>query len=237
MAEIIIAVPGGSVNDDEKDLAFTSNRNCITEIQEDIVTIDVTELATIPHNLGYYPSYTLWRKTRDITDSFDVWELSLNGGYVDTNNLYIEDSAGIQYSYKLHANASDGGGGTGNDNIVGNIIIAKNGINLKTNTDARNIQFMSGKNVPKIDRNLSGSVTATIATDDITVISIEHNLGYYPVCYVHSVTDGQNLPIAEPVPHYFHISTTHLYILVENFSLDPTYSETFKYIITRDKIA
>lgn len=249
MASIKVAKSGYSVDDGEEHLAFTSDRNCIMEFASGLVDIntDGSGYATtsVTHNLGYRPGY--YGFVRDALHT-DRW-YPHNGGSptlltsVDTTKLYFtvnyeEPSALYKVFYTIWGNQQNDAEGSGNNNVSGKIRVAKPGYNARTETDLRNMRFASGHNIPKIDENLSGSITRMIDTGDITVITINHSLGYVPVVYVLAETYGQMLPsssFAFPSFNYY-ITSTQVVIEVADFSGDPFYDCTFKYKILRDKI-
>lgn len=239
MAIFKIAKLGGNVETDaDKDLVFTSDKICMIELISGSQTI--TGTTEITHNLGYIPSYFVFTKGRNLADTEDAWYIKYLGTRISTTKLYIdlyEGETSEDIYYIIYGNRQDNAVGTGNSNVIGNFKISKDGYDAETETDVRNMKFISGKNVTKIDTALSGTVTSSISTDDITTIEITHNLGYFPICYVISSTYGQTLPIAEPIQTDYHVTTTKLIINVWDFSGEETYNETFKYIITRDKIA
>lgn len=229
---------GDALVDADKDLAFTIDKACMIELLSGAKTI--TGTVEITHGLGYIPSYFVFTKGRNFADTEDAWYVKFLGTRVDSTKLYIdlyEGETSEDIFYIIYGNRQDNLVGDGNSNVVGRLRVAKPGYDAESETDVRNMIFISGKNVTKIDENLSGSVTRTIATDDFTVIEIEHNIGYFPICYVINSTFGQTLPIAEPIQFDYYVTTTKLVINVADFSEEAPYSCTFKYKITRDKIA
>ena len=60
MTQLLIAKPGGSVTDSEKDLIFTSNRYCLKETLSGLADTDDTGYLQIIHNLSYIPSFTVF---------------------------------------------------------------------------------------------------------------------------------------------------------------------------------
>lgn len=239
MTKAKISKTGGNAETDAiKDLVLTSDKACMIELLSGSQTI--TGTTEITHGLGYIPSYFVFTKGRNLADTEDAWYVKYLGTRIDTSKLYIDlyegETSEVIY-YIIYGNRQDNAVGTGNSNVTGKLKISKDGYDAETETDIRNMKFVSGKNVTKIDTALSGSVTSAIATDDITAIEITHNLGYFPICYVSSSTYGQTLPIAEPIQTDYYVTTTKLVITVYDLSGEPTYNETFKYIITRDKIA
>lgn len=234
-----ISKTGGNAETDAiKDLVLTSDKACMIELLSGSETITGTK--EITHGLGYIPSYFVFTKGRNLADTEDAWYVKYLGTRIDTSKLYIdlyEGETSETIYYIIYGNRQDNAVGTGNSNVTGKLKISKSGYDAETETDIRNMKFVSGKNVTKIDTALSGSVTSAITTDDITTIEITHNLGYFPICYVISSTYGQTLPIAEPVQTDYYVTTTKLIIEVYDLTGEPTYNETFKYIITRDKIA
>lgn len=233
-----IAKPGGNaLIDSDAELSFTSDLPCMIEMLSGSQTI--TGTIEITHGLGYIPSYFVFTKGRNLADTEDAWYVKYLGTRVDETKLYIdlyEGETSEDIFYIIYGNRQDNAVGTGNDNVSGNLRVAKLGYDAETETDVRNMVFISGKNVTKIDPDLSGSVTKTIATNDFTVIEITHNLGYFPICYVMFSTFGQTLPIAEPVQFDYYVTTTKLVIYAADFTGETPYSGTFKYKITRDRI-
>jgi len=251
MAVLKIAKSGGDAETDaEKDLVMTSDRPCIIEFMSGTIDIATNGVgygtAEITHGLGYRPGYYCF--IRDALSTGD-WYPQLSGypsllASVDTNKLYLivnyeQENTTYKVHYTIWANQQNNAEGTGNDNVTGRLRIAKDGYDAETETDLRNMKFASGKNVYKIDSTLSGSVTSTIATDDITIITINHNLGYVPMAFVLASTFGQMLPssvFAFPAFSYW-ITSTQIKIEVADFSGDTPYPATFKYKILRDKLA
>jgi len=245
MAELRIAKPGGdALIDAEKDLAFTSDRSCMIEFASGTVNLGAGGSNTIAHNLGYRPTVYAFIKGRDLGNTKDVWYPHQGGQRtaltnVDISNLYITGDANADVYYIIFNNQQEDGVGTGNNNISGNIRIAKDGYDALTQTDARRMRFFSGKNVFKVDEDLSGSTTFAIDTLDFTVKEITHGLGYIPICFVLCSTSGQMLPdsaLTFPTLDYY-IDTNKLTIYTQDFSGGASYNLTFKYKILRDKIA
>lgn len=244
MATLKIAKPGGNAeNDAEKDLAFTSERACLIEFDSGIVNLGAGGSNEITHNLGYRPTVYAFIKGRDLGDTKDVWFPHQGGATtvitsVDTTKLYLSGDANADVFYIIFSNQQENGTGTGNNNVSGKMKIAKSGYSAETEQDARNMKFFSGKNVFKIDNNLSDTVTFAIDTLDFTVHEITHNLGYVPVCFVLCSTTGQMLPNSAavfPTLDYY-IDSTKLTIYTLDLSGNPSYNLTFKYKILRDKI-
>lgn len=235
---------GNAKTDPEKLLAMTADRSCLIEFISDIVNLGAGGSAEITHNLGYRPTVYAFIKGRDLGDTKDVWYPHQGGAYtaltkVDTTKLYIEGDIGADVFYIIFSNQQEDGNGSGNNNVSGNLRIAKNGYNAKTEQDARNMRFFSGKNVFKVDPELSYETTFTIDTLDFTVKEITHGLGYVPICFVLCSTIGQMLPNSAfvfPTLDYY-IDNDKLTIYTQDFSGAPSYNLTFQYIILRDKIA
>lgn len=240
-----IAKDGGNVLTDlEKNLAFTIDRSCLIEFTSGTVNLGAGGSAEITHNLGYRPSVYAFIKGRDLSDTKDVWYPHQGGAFncltkVDTTKLYINGEINRDVFYIIFSNQQENGTGTGKDNVSGNLRVAKPGYNAKTETDARNMIFFSGKNVFKIDKSLSNETTFSIDTSDFTIKEITHNLGYVPICFVLCRTTGQMLPNSAfvfPTLDYY-IDSEKLTIYTQDFSGDPSYNLTFDFIILRDKIA
>lgn len=245
MAVLKIAKSGGNAETDaEKDLVLTSNRSCMIEMISGIITLNGSGLGEITHNFGYRPAFYAFLESLDFqTSSYNVWYPQYNFyqslvGKVDTTKLYLDGELNARAYYIIFANQQDNSVGTSNTNASGRLRIAKPGYDAETATDARQLQFMSGTSVPKVDLALSGSITQTIATDDYTVITVAHNLGYVPLCFVLCDTFGTMLPDSSDLfPSFiYHIDDTNLTIIASDFSFAPTYNATFKYKILRDRI-
>lgn len=256
MAKLIIAKKNGSITDSEKDLAMTSDRSCMMEIFSG--TVDITTdgsgfgSAEVTHNLGYRPLYYCF--VRDPLSTGDWYPqgdgyMAL-GNSVDTTKLYLsidykEASSTYKVYYSIFGNQQENGVGTGNNNVTGKIKIAKSGYDASTETDARNMQFFSGKNVYKVDPALSGSTSVTV-NDFIVTKTIPHNLGYVPIAFVlnnssyGSSTYGQMAPstLGSPGMTYY-VNSTNLVIVIEDYVSggSPSFDMGFKYKIMRDKIA
>lgn len=234
----IAKIGGDALTDADKDLVMTSDKACMIELLSGSQTI--TGTTDISHNLGYIPSYFVFTKGRNFEDTEDAWYVKYLGTRIDTTKLYIDlffGESSEDIFYIIYGNRQDNAVGTGNSNVTGNLRIAKSGYDATTETDIRNMKFVSGKNVTKIDTALSGTTSGTVATDDYTIFTITHNLGYFPICYVMCSTFGQTLPVAEPIEISYYVTTTKLVIYVADYSGGDSYTATFKYIITRDKIA
>lgn len=255
MAIFKIAKTGGTVSDDEKDLAFTSARNCIIEMFSGTIDIstdgDGFGAQTYTHNLGYIPACYCF--VRDPLNT-GRWYPHQDGymacnTYVDTTKLYTainykEASQTYRIFYSIFGNNQDNTTGTGNNNVSGKLRISKDGYDAETETDARNMQFFSGKNVLKIDSALSGSTTITINSPVVTK-TIAHNLGYVPIVFVlntkiDSYEQGQMLPITVGSLNVsYYIDSINLVIIVEDIfgGGSPSFTMDFKYKILKDKIA
>jgi len=241
---------GNALTDAEKDLVFTSERSCIMEMFSGYVDVVTNEIGigtgSFTHNLGYRPAYYCFVRDPDATGN---WYPLHDGNMglianVDTTKIYFsidkEENKTYKVYYSIWGNQQDNDTGTGNSNVSGNLRVAKSGYDALTETDARNMQFFSGKNTFKVDSALSGSHTENnIATDDVTIITIAHNLGYVPYAFVLCSTFGHMLPDSTFVfPSFsYYVNSTNLVIEIVDFSEAPTYNATFKYKILRDKIA
>ncbi len=250
-----IAKPGGTVEDPEKDLAFTSDRTCINELFSGYVDVNTdgsgNGTADFTHDLGYRPSYYCFVRDPLNTGNWYPHQdgymgLSTNVG---TTKLYFdilgkEASSTYRVFYQIFGNQQENGTGTGKNNVTGKIKIAKPGYKADTETDARNMQFFSGGNVYKVDTALSGSESVTV-DDYIVETVIPHNLDYVPVAFVLNDSTygsplGQMLPstVFEPSFSYY-INDTNLVIISSDAISggSPSFNATFKYKILRDKIA
>lgn len=246
MAKLLIAKRGGdTLVDQEKDLAFTSDRSCLIEMFSLLTTlttdVDGNGSLEITHNLGYVPSVFVFEK--GYLDTTFWYPQYVMGVRADTTKLYItatylDSNTTYQIFYSISGNRNDNVVGSGNNNVSGRLRIAKSGYDAETEQDVRNMRFMSGKSVWKVDSNLSGNVQSTPDGSGYTLITIPHNLGYVPMCFVLCTDNGGMLPYT--VPLYgglfmlHHIDNNNLYIEVYNAS---TATVNFKYKILRDKIA
>lgn len=70
MAQLLVAKPGGNISDSEKDLVFTSNRDCLKEKLSGLTDTDNSGNLTITHNLGYIPAFTVF--VADYSDQ-SIW--------------------------------------------------------------------------------------------------------------------------------------------------------------------
>ena len=232
----------------EKDLAFSSNRSCMIEMFSDNIELttdgDGNGTLEITHNLGYVPAFFMFEK--GYLDTLYWYPQYAMQVYATTTKLIVKANcldANTTYNifYSISGNRQDDAEGSGNNNVSGRLRISKSGYDAETEMDVRNMRFISGKNVPKIDEDLSGSITETINSDYPypTLITIPHNLGYVPVCFVFDSDLGKILPYTVPLyggaSMIHHVDDTNLYI--EARSGENPESETFKYIILRDKIA
>lgn len=254
MAILKIAKPGVSVSDAEKDLVFTSGRNCSIELFEGYVDVTTDEFGygqnTFTHNLGYRPQYFCFVRDPLNTENWYPNQDGYMGCSVaaDTTKLYFtinykEVNSTYRVRYSIHANQLENGTGTGNSNVSGKLRIAKPGFDASTETDARNMKFFSGKNVYKVDSTLSGS-TSLLIDDFINFKTITHNLGYVPMVFILNDSDydisdfGQMLPSGFGDGLSYYINSTEFVIIAEDlFGGTPPHTKTFKYKILRDKIA
>lgn len=260
MAKLIIAKDGGSVSDAEKDLAFTSDRNCMIELLSGTQTVETTEY--YQHALGYAPAYTVFMKVIDsgiVGIPANSWSPCvgfignvLNGGIatVDTDKLYFEtyqvynesteeyEYVTTQFYYSIFANETDDAIGTGNDNVTGKMKVAKSGLSIPNITDARQYQFFVG-NVFKKDTTLSGSVDITTVDYDLAIVEVTHNLGYVPVVYCFDKDSGSRIPYALPsgLMFSYYVTSTKLYIVAGDFFNPGGDTISVAYTILRDKIA
>lgn len=254
MAELIIAKNGGDVYDTEKDLSFTSNRDCLVEMISGTtsVTTDASGFGytTINHNLGYIPQFLGFVRDPDSTGDW----YPINDGYMgssvsaDTTKMYfiISKQANKSYifQYSIFSNKVDNGAGSGNSNVSGKLRIAKTGYNASTETDARNMRFFSGGSVYKVDESLSGTATMWV-NDFINTATISHNLGYVPTVFVlANIPYGVN-PVSQMLPnasfnmsYYINSSIIHIIYEIPWWSEYETEHEiVFPYKVLRDKIA
>lgn len=249
MAVLLVAKKGkDALSGAEKDLAFSSNRSCMIEMFSGLAELttdgDGNGTLEITHNLGYVPAFFVFEK--GYIDTLYWYPKYIMEVYATTTKLvikavYLDANTTYNIFYIIYGNRQDDATGSGNNNVTGKIRISKTGYDAETEQDVRNMRFISGKNVPKIDPDLSGSITEIINRDYPypTTITIPHNLGYVPICFVFNSDLGKMLPYT--VPLYggdfmlYYIDNTNLYIDARSGE-DPE-SETFKYIILRDKIA
>lgn len=235
---------GNAKTDATRLLSFSAANSCLIEFMSGTVNLGAGGSKEVTHSLGYRPTVYAFIKGRDLANTKDVWYPHQGGAYtcltkVDTMKLYIDGEANADVFYIIFANQQEDGTGSGNNNVSGNLRIAKPGYNAKTEKDARNMVFFSAKNVLKIDKEKSYETTFTVATSDFTIKEITHGLGYVPVCFVLCSTTGQMLPnsaFVYPTLDYY-IDSNKLTIYTQDFSLDPRYNLTFQYLILRDKIA
>lgn len=256
MAKLIVAKTGGTIGDAEKNLAFTSSRDCLIELLSG--TQSVASTGYYQHGLGYNPAYTVFAKK--IVSSVsgvpnNCWTpvigiignaLDFDGSVsIDTDKLYFEtytDDEGYpvttDFYYSIFANTISNATGSGNSNASGKIKIAKSGYSVPNISDARQFQFFAG-NVFKQDRGLSGSLNITLPDYDVTMQSVYHGLGYVPIVYAFEDNNGSRIPYGAPDGTLFtyYISATHLYIVGGNFINPGGDIYTIRYIILRDKIA
>lgn len=193
----------------------------------------------------------------------DLVNVSMN---LDVNNLNIyywhtsETEKTVLVHYILYINQADNAVGTGKNNIIGNIKAAKDGVNLDEALDARQVKYMSGKNIPKIDPDLSGSVSLYAPEYDFDFgsgfakVAVNHNLGYVPrvnarCFFPDNYEEGDEIIAAGDILPYqnfsihegtfvvtYYVTTTQVVFLVEN----PAFfgqNVDISYHILRDKIA
>lgn len=249
-----VAQTGGSVADANKDLAMTSEETYLCEVFSGYVDL-VTDgsgsgSATFVHGLNYKPSYYSYcRDPLDTTKWYPQDDMYMGvNTKIDDTTVYFdidskEPSSTYRINYRIFGNQLEDLSGTGNNNVFGKLRISKPGYDARTETDARNMQFFSGANVFKIDDTLSGGI-AVVIDDFINEFVIPHNLGYVPVCFVMNDTYlgapyGAMLPsTAFSFRGTFKIDATNLTIITEDdFGGSLSDDATFKYKITRDKIA
>jgi len=269
MAVIKVAKTGGAVTDEEKDLAFTSDRDCLIEFARGTssITTSGSGSVNITNTLGYLCNYFVFVRDPDNTSRWFPMncDFSLNpdvifgdakiiNTYLTTSNLVVtvnhsyETSKTFNLFYIIHSNTPDNLTGTGKDNVSGKVRVAKPGYDASTETDARNMQFYSGKNVPQPIIEDSDSLTIGARPDPLdeyvftlATKTITHNLGYVPVAYVFD-TDGAMFPAqrveargADNLILNYYVTSTQLVIAVMN---PASFSQTcnFKYKIMKDKI-
>ncbi len=92
MYEFIIAAPGGAITDAEKDLNFTSNRDCLKEKLSGLVDTDNSGNVTITHNLGYIPAFTVF--AADYSDQSTWYSYDSADTYATTTKLEITGAMG-----------------------------------------------------------------------------------------------------------------------------------------------
>jgi hypothetical protein len=245
MAVFKIAKPNGTVDDSEKDLVMTSDRACIIEMFsgiEEITTDDDGNGTTeITHNLGYVPMFfcfdkgyldtTYWYPMYSIYAKATTTKLILEALYLDANTTY-------QCFYSIAGNRNDNAVGSGNSNVTGKIKIAKSGYDAEYETDIRNMNFVSGYNVWKVDTTLSGSFTVDTDGDGAGTFEITHGLGYVPMVFILNTDEGKMLPYTVPlfggVFMLYWLDSNKIY--GEISGADPSTTLNFKYKVLRDKI-
>lgn len=246
MGKLIIAKTGGTVDDTEKDLAFTSGRDCLVEIQNESIVLSTDSSGNgtynITHNLNYSP-YVI-AHIKDNTTGY-YYPFDFYDSFITTTQVKFKITGGdANTDYYINCiifgNRQDNAVGSGNNNVTGKLKIAKSGYSSDIEIDARNMIFFSGGNVLKIDNNLSGSVVVNVNNyPSPTVTTIAHNLGYKPLCFVFNVIESRQLPFSEPLfgsdQEWYDIDDTNLYIYSYRY-IDPVIW-TYKYKILRDKIA
>jgi len=260
MANIIVAKTGGTINDAEKRLAFTSDRDCMIELISGHKT--VSSVDNYQHSLGYVPSYTVFFKviTSEITGvpnncyspCIGIIGNVLDGGTatVDTDKLYFQtyqvynpvtdtyDNVTTDFYYSIFANTIGNQTGTGKNNVSGKARIAKNNLSVPDITDARQFKFFVG-NVFKQDTALSGTITLMTLDYDLKVITIPHNLGYVPIVYMFESDNGSRIPYSLPggLLFTYYVDSSNIYVVGGDFYNLGGDIYTLKYIILRDKIA
>lgn len=260
MALLRLAKPGGTVEDAEKDLSFTSRRDCLIELISGTQAVATTGYHQ--HALGYVPAYTAFMKVINpgiVGIPALCWSPCIgfignviNGGLVtiDTDKIYFEtyteynpitdnyDYVTTDFYYSIFGNTISNAIGTGNNTVEGKFRIAKNGYSVPNISDARQFQFFSG-NVLKQNPSLSGSINMTFIDYDLTVVSVAHNLGYVPIVYAFENDNGSRMPYATPtgVVFSYFIDDTNIYFVGGNMSDVGGDTYTIKYIVTMDKIA
>lgn len=134
------------------------------------------------------------------------------------------------------------------------IIVAKDGINIPTETDDRNFVF-DQSNVYKI--GFRGEVTINYTTyfdlgwEGEGSIEFSHNLGYVPVAFVFQSDSNDGSPDGQQLPYnyyfsggsfdsaWYEITSTKLKVYLRNRDLIGSGSayKKFRYQIMMDKIA
>lgn len=250
-----IAKTGGTTADSDKNLAFTSDKDCIMEVLSGTANISTDGsgygTSEVTHSLGYRPAYYCFVRDPLNTGNWYPHQDGYMGlgTSVDTTKLYLainfkEASQTYVVRYSIFGNQQENGDGTGNNNVSGKIRVAKPTRNAETEQDARRMQFFSGKNVFKQDTALSGTTTVTV-NDFVVTKTIAHNLGYVPFVFIlndtsFGVPSGQMLPesVASPTAS-FYVNSTNIVIVIEDpvSGGSPSFDMTFKYVVLRDKIA
>lgn len=257
MAKLIVAQEGGSVSSTERNLGFTSDRNCFIELISGTQSISST--GYYQHGLGYSPAYTVFMKVNPAVSGIpQSWTPCvgflgnvLDGGLVtiDTDKLYFEtyqvyNETTEEYEYvttdfyfSIFSNKTDDATGTGKDNASGKIKIAKSGLSIPNITDARQFQFFVG-NAFKQDVALSGETSLTTIDYDFEVVEITHNLGYVPIIFCQEKDNGSRIPYGLPSGFIltYYITSTKLYIVGGNFFSEGGDTINISYKILRDKI-
>lgn len=251
MPVLIVAKEGFDVYAAERNLAFTSNRPCLVELQTGIkaVTTDGSGNATdyVEHNLGYFPAVMMFEKGF-FPDG--KWYSSTGYDYkVTTSRINFslsgyDPSTTYYFHYRIFGNRQDNAVGSGNNNVTGKVKIAKSGYKADEETDARNMAFFSGANVLKVDEALSDSVTQSINDYPYpTTITVPHNLGYVPVFSAildsgSTANNGKMIPSIDALYGGFQVfsyaDSTNIYFDCRTDGVTELW--TIKYIITRDKI-
>lgn len=263
MAIMKVAKTGGSVTGAESDLVFSSQRPCMIELITGTKSVSTNDYIT--HSLGYVPMYTVFMKIPDPYFSGlpnNCWSPCIGfigngweGGIVtaDTDKLYFKtfdaynetteewEPITTDFYYSIFSNTVTNATGSGKNNVSGKIRVAKAGYDARTETDARNMIFFSGKNVLKIDTVKSGSVQVTLPEGDIVdIFSVYHGLGYVPLVFATEDFNGSRIPYSNPNGDIFsyYIDSNYVYFACGNaFAEGGEREYTIKYIITRDKIA
>lgn len=125
--------------------------------------------------------------------------------------------------------------------------IAKDGFDAQLETDPRNFKF-NAKNVPKIAFSEILTVNYTGVADEWGdvygegEVSFLHNLGYVPLAFVFSITDGIQIPYffnfgaGTSINYTYRVTATRVYVTVIDTTNPGANSVQFKVQIMYDKI-
>lgn len=203
MGRIRVAIPGGNILTDlTKNLAFDSDRACLTIVNERIdsfaeVNWDGGHTTSIAHGLDYRPTIKCLEE-----ESSGVWSKSLGikNVWADTTNINyaIYDGYGSAITHRIKttilANSQNGIVAGTLSNANGRVQVARVGYDLDSITDLRQVAFSSKKGVILVNEKKTITVSHDGTPDSLATASYAHGLGYIPDFEAVETTYGSIIP-------------------------------------------
>lgn len=233
MARIIVASDGYNIDSDKRFLSLDSDISTLMLIDEQTLSGSTTEYT---HGLGYLPTTIEFFNYGSQWFPIDSSVFDTSGSWIfaaspliemDTNKIYIDNIDSLPVKIFISGNTADNSVGSDKNTAAGKLKIAKDGYDINSITDVRQLQYCSGLDTVKKDLSLSGQTTIVNTDGSFTKSEITHNLGYVPMVTARlvdndydDVYDGSMLPINmslfDTAPASFYVTSTKIVFFVYN---------------------